>query len=555
MNNSALQHAPIDHLLLIVVTATALAIFLNVILRKAQLPAAMGYIIAGVIITSLFQLQSVNRQLLREVAEFGIVFMLFTIGLEFSIQNLRKMYREVWIHGTLQFLITGSVFLAALYFIFDFSMKGAILIGAALALSSTAIVLKFFDDRRETGRTYAKESIGILIFQDMAVIPILILIGIFTEEKQSIAEIIMQTAIGALIVAASLFLIGRFLLNRFFGWILNTHSHELFIAGVLLVVISSATLAHSFGFSYSLGAFIAGMMLAETHYKYQIEADLTPFRDVLLGVFFVSVGMQINIDFLLKHFPEVIATVTAVMLIKALIIYAILKFKHWHKVSLRAAISLAQVGEFSFVIVELTGAGGLIDHNTSQLLIIATTISIILTPFILTWQNQIVNLLSRVRKEEEPPETEQKTEKLSDHIIVIGYGFHGRRVVQQLKTKFIPYIIIDFQKDQIERARQSGDPTIFGNAAQKSILKKAGITRALGVIIAMDDEKRAALIAERITGIKSAVHIVIKASDKKRFEFLNNRPGTSVVDEHEEIAKTLVHYATSCELNSENQTR
>lgn len=540
----------VEQLLLIIVTAAVCSIFLNVFLKRMGMPPALGYIIAGVIIASIFNLQNLNNKILHDIAEFGIVFMLFTIGLEFSINTLREMYKEVVIHGILQFLITATVFYFITRYLFNIDIKGSILTGSAIALSSTSIVLKYFNDQKEMDRTYARESVGILIFQDLAVIAILIMGGMFANESETLGVLLARTAVGATIVLALLFLLGRYVLNHFFKWVTDTHSHEIFISAVLFIVVSAAILAHEFGFTYSLGAFVAGMMIAETQYKYQVEADLTPFRDLLLGVFFVSVGMQIDLVFFADKVGDVLLIVTAVLVIKAVIIYAILRFSHWSSTALKAGISLAQIGEFSFVIFELARSNDLITNYFSQLMIVSVAVSMMITPFILTYNEVLIKTLRRVRKEEEPIITkEPPTDKMSDHVVVIGYGFHGRRVVESLSEMKVPYIAVDFRAELVERGRQNQDNVIFGNAAQKSILKKVGIKSAIAAIIAIENEKMAALITQRITEIGDNINIVVKVSDMPNFESMVESPKLFVVDGHREIAKTLVRYAITCDID------
>jgi CPA2 family monovalent cation:H+ antiporter-2 len=358
------------------------------------------------------------------------------------------------------------------------------------------------------------------------------------------------TAIHAIIVLAVLVIIGYFVLNRFFNWIASTHSHEIFIASVLFVAVGSSLIAHSFGFTYSLGAFIAGLMISETHYKYQIEADLTPFRDLLLGVFFVSVGMQVDIVFFCENYLRIIFMVAVIMVLKAVLIYSILKFSHWHITSLKAAISLSQVGEFSFVIFEMAKNRDLISSQFAREMILVVTISMIITPFILNYQDKFLKIFRRVQKDDEPGYFPEISENPLNHIIVIGYGYHGRRVVEHLEEKQIPYVVVEFRRELIDRGRAAGHNVVFGNASQKYILNKAGISTAMAAIIAIEDEKHAVLIAKRIAEIGEHINVVVKSKTEGPFKALESVPGLMVINEQEEIALTLIHYALSCDIKS-----
>lgn len=538
-------------------TGAVFSIFFNVLLKRIGVPPVLGYIVSGIIISYLFDLPTVNQHNLHNIAEFGIVFMLFTVGLEFSIQNFRKLIKDVFYHGVFQLILTSALFSFMAYYFFQVSLKGSILTGTSLALSSTAIVLKYFTDKREMDRPYARQSVGILIFQDLAVIAILIMVGIFTKTHEPLPNLLIHTFFSAMVVFFLIFFAGKYTLNRFLGWIAETHSHELFLTSILLVLVSAAVLAHTFGFSYGLGSFLAGMMIAETHYKYQVEADLAPFRDLLLGVFFVSVGMQIDPRILGEKFGSIILMVMGVMSVKGLIIFIILVFTHGKTTALKAAVALSQVGEFSFVIFEESSAAKMISKDFSQLMIITVTISMFLTPLILMSMDTIIQWnrrrISNSGDQDENEEIEASSQsasdfKLTNHIIVCGYGFYGQKIVEHLASLNMPYQIIEFQRSLVDLARSRGHNIIFGNAAQKSILKKAGVRGALAVIISIEEEKRAVLVSQRIISIDPEINIVVKSSHRQAFESMKKYRNHYIVDEHEELAKLLVHYAITCEL-------
>jgi len=535
-----------DQILIIIIVAGSLSLLLNIIIKKLNMPPILGYMLSGFLITIFFDIDP-GQPLLQEVAEFGIVFLLFTIGIEFSMENLAKMKKEVLVHGTLQFFITAFLFFLISHYVFLFSIKSSILTGSGLALSSTAIVLKFFTERGELKRAYAGQSLGILIFQDMSVIPILLLIGILAGSDQSIEEVLFKTARHAVIIFIILYIFGKYILKKFLALVSDTNSHEIFIASVLLLVIGSSYFAHYMGFSYSLGAFLAGLMIAETPYKYQIEADLTPFRDLLLGLFFVSVGMHIDFRVFLENYISIISLVIIIMIIKALIIYSILRFTHWHSTSLKSGVALSQIGEFSFVIFELANKHNLIKSEYSSFLIMIASLSMLITPFIL---NKLESFLKFGKLE--PAErlylAEPPPPKMYDHIIVCGYGFLSRKILEQLQALYIPYIAIEFQRGLVETGRAAGHNVMFGNASQASILKKAGIDRALGVIIAVEDEKKAALISERAGTIRPDLNIVMKSAKKEMFNYLKSNPSFYIIDENEEMARQLIHYVISCDI-------
>ncbi len=284
-----------EHLLLIFLATIMIATISNVLLKKIGLPTIIGYIFSGLVISYLFGLKGQNHESLAHLAEFGIVFLMFTIGLEFSINHLKSMKKEVFLYGALQVILSGAIFSALAFFIASLEIKSAIILGFALSLSSTAIVLKVLNENSTIHAPYGRITLGILLFQDLAVIPILLMISIFTSQGESISFLLLKTLGSAIVVFFLLFVVGKKFIEQFLSWILKSDSEEIFLVSILLIVVSASFIADLFGFSFSLGAFLAGMTIAETKFRYRIEADLIPFRDLLLGVFFVTIGMQIDL--------------------------------------------------------------------------------------------------------------------------------------------------------------------------------------------------------------------------------------------------------------------
>jgi len=288
----------------IIVSTIFIAIIVNLILKRFHLPTIIGYILTGTIIAYVFDLHTaVNNHDLKEIAEFGIVFLMFTIGLEFSIEHLKRMKKEVFFTGTLQIVVTTAFVIIISMFVLGFDFRTSLILGAALSLSSTAIVLKTYNENNDIKKRHGQRVLGILIMQDIAVIPILLMISLFAAgDDKSISSLVFETTVAAIVLLVLLYVVGKYLLEPFFEHVSKTNSDELFVASVLLVAIGSSYVAHYFGFTHSLGAFVAGMMISETKFKHQVEADLTPFRNLLLGVFFITVGMQINLQIIFLLF-------------------------------------------------------------------------------------------------------------------------------------------------------------------------------------------------------------------------------------------------------------
>lgn len=537
-----------NNLIGIIICATAISIAMNIYLKKHHIPPIIGYILSGAIITQIFGLTHEKNDVLLQVAEFGIAFLMFTIALEFSISHLKAMRKEVLLHGGLQVILSMALFSALAQYLFKVETKTALIVGAALALSSTAIVLKIFNERGETSRSYGIQSLGILLFQDLAVIPLLLMISLLSNTDQSIGLLLLKTILSAAITLLILFFAGKYIIDHFLALVTDTHSDEIFISSILLIVISSSMLAHIFGFSYSLGAFFAGLLIAETHYKYQIEADLIPFRDILLGVFFVTVGMQIEPIFLIKNIHMVLLIMISVMIIKFLIIFSIILFSSDRITALKTGLALSQVGEFSFAIFELARTEGLIEHDLTQMMVVAVIFSMIITPFILNNLARIVSFIKISPMEEDLPLKAVKVEE--NHIVICGYSHLGKKIVNKLKESGLPYIAIENHRKQAEIGQKNGDNVILGNAAQRSILEKANVKKAKAVIIAVEDEKRIRLISESITAFANNVNIVVKVSDKQIFAQLDNLPMHNLVDEHDELANIMCNKALTCKLNN-----
>jgi len=388
-----------QNLISIIILATALSLGLNIILKKKQIESIIGYILTGAIITYAFNLHAAGNESLSIIAEFGIAFLMFSIGLEFSIHKLYAIKRRVFLYGGLQFALTSLLFFLVFYFGFAVSLQVALIFSFGLAMSSTAIVLKLLNKKQKIKTTYGKNAVGILLFQDMAVIPILIMVSIFAQGGQSLDQMLLQTLGSAVIVLFFLWIGGFYVIPYVMNLVTNPPSSELFMTTILLLVVGSAHLANVFGFSYSLGAFVAGLLIAETRHKEQIKNNLMPFRNLLLGVFFVTVGMQLDLNFVPGHWLQIIGIVCGLTAVKMLIIYVVMRRIYGFNTSLRTAIILAQVGEFSFVIFELAKLRGVLgEGELTQTIVIAIVASMILASLVFTYLEWIMHIATHLRR-------------------------------------------------------------------------------------------------------------------------------------------------------------
>lgn len=496
-------------MLTIIVTTLFISLVLNVILKKIHLPTIIGYIVTGTIIAYTFGLHdAVHNHTLKEIAEFGIVFLMFTIGLEFSVEHLKKMKYEVFVAGSLQIIVTSLIVYLMAYYIFSIDQNTSFIISLAIALSSTAIVLKTYNETGEISRRYGQRTLGILIMQDIAVIPILLIIGFMSNSDGDISSVLLEMLISAALLLVALWFVGKYLLEPFFTQIIKTKSDELFIGTILFLAIGASYFAHQLGFSYSLGAFIAGMLIAETKYKHQAEAELIPFRDILLGIFFITVGMQISFDIIFEYIHIIVLILILAFILKFTIIYAIVRLKDNKRTSFKTAISLIQIGEFSLALLELARTNGLVAEPYGQVLIVTIVISMILTPFILKNSSKITDIF--LKKDDVVPEEEYFIEDLKDHIVILGFGEFGRNLADNLVAEKQEYIAIENNIDTFHKAHSEGINIIFGNASKKKLMHSLHLNKAKKVVVAIDNPRKIFQTCENLLEFVPENKIIIK---------------------------------------------
>lgn len=526
-----------EQVILMIVATGVVCVLLGIILKRFDVPPIVGYILSGIILVNIIGSSTNNSHILEQIAEFGIVFLMFSIGLEMKLDNLIQMRKQVFVYGGLQVGISIVFFTCISYFIFGLDIKASLVVGGALSLSSTAIVLKILNDTNKITNYYGQNSLGILIFQDLAVIPILLVLAILSSKGSSFGELITDIILSGVVLLIVMIIFGKYFLNHILKLVSKAETHELFIMIVLIIAIGSSFLAHYLGFTYSMGAFIGGMLIAETHYKHQVEADLIPFRDLFLALFFVTVGMQIDIQFFLSHVIQVFGLTLIIMIAKALIIFGIIYYFVGKRVALETSLTIAQVGEFSFVVFTQATQNTLLDKTTGQLLTLAVIISMVITPFILKNIKQITEkILQKSKKDLEMINTSK--EVLNNHVIVCGYGSFGKQILLNLKNKNIEHIAIIDNYEFFENALSHGEKVIFGNPAQKHILEEAGISKAKAVIIALHDVESIILLSHTIKDVNDQVKILAKVTKKSVLP--NNIDSEAFVDIYDCTAEMLV---------------
>jgi len=534
----------------IIVWTLLIAIVVNLVLKRFHLPTIIGYIFTGTIIAYTFGLHSaVHNHELKEIAEFGVVFLMFTIGLEFSIEHLKKMRMEVFFTGSLQILVTTVFVLIICMYVIGFDFKTSLIIGAALSLSSTAIVLKTFNETNDIKKRHGQRVLGILIMQDIAVIPILLMISFFTTgDDKSVLTLILETTGAALGLLALLYVSGKYLLEPFFEHVTRSKSDELFVGSVLLIAVGASYLAHYFGFTYSLGAFVAGMMISETKFKHQVEADLTPFRNLLLGVFFITVGMQIDFIIISENILIILLLLPLLLTMKYLIIYGLVRIDDTKRVAFKTALSLVQIGEFSLAILELARSNDLVDPTHSQILIVTIVLSMILTPIAL---KNMSSLAAKLVPEDTMMicNSHNIDKDTKGHIVVLGFGHLGQEIAHNLRLDGHDYVIIEHNLKFFEMGYKDEEPIIFGNAAHKHILESVNIKDACAVIVAIDNQEKVHLICEVIDDLTHNTKTIVKVTRFSEKEELKALHLEHIIVEDGIMARALVDETKECMLD------
>ncbi len=517
-------------------------------LRRLRLPLIVGFLVVGMIVGPHALGWIAATETTATLAEFGVVFLLFTLGLEFSLPRLLATRGEVFWLGGIQVIATTAA-TAAIAWAFGLALEVAILLGGAVAMSSTAIVLRQLTEQDELNRTHGRLAFGTLLFQDLAIVPFLALAGVLASpqeqlESAQIAYAVLKAAVALVIVLAA----GRWLLRPLFHEIASSGAPELFTFAVLFVAIGSAWATHAAGLTFALGAFLAGMMLAETEYRYQVEAGIRPFRDTLLGLFFVTVGMQLDVPGLLRQWPAVIALLAGLLVLKtAIITLAARPFAgQWFK-ALRTGIVLSQGGEFGFALLALLLQSRLIGAEFTQPLLAAITLSMLSAPFLIRHNKRIARLMLR---QSGPVQTgltrlDAATQALAarEHVILCGYGRVGQNVARVLESEGFEFLAMDLDPVRVRTALGAGDAVLYGDAADEGMLKSVGLDRASAVVVTFSDPVRSLAIIRAVRRHRKELPLLVRAIDDTHLEELLEAGATEVVPETLEAALTLVSNA------------
>ncbi len=528
-------------LVLLISSVLAVALF-----RRLRLPAMLAYFLVGMALGPYTFGLLPDTEASREFAEFGIVFLMFSIGLEFSLPQLYAMRKKVLGLGGAQVLITLAVVMGVAK-LAGLDWSAAFILGAALAMSSTAIVSKILAERLDLNSRHGRLSIGVLLFQDIAVVPVLVLIPALGVAGANLTDVLGMALLKAAAMLLFLFTVGKWLINPWFNIVAGQRSRELFVMNVLMVTLLLAFATKSAGLSYALGAFIAGMLISETKFRYQVEADIAPFRDILLGLFFISVGMLLDLRQIADHLGWVLLILLAFILLKATIVSLVIRLmKYEAGVAIRTGLILAQAGEFSFVILALGVEQQLIGGPGLQLVLAAALLSMVLAPFMIQYNGRITRRLVRSYSRNSGQivqDIDDASKHLHNHVIICGYGRSGQYLGRFLQEENIPFVALDIDPTRVLEAAAAGENVMFGDAARRVVLEAAGGARAKALIISYADNRAAMKILHIVQEKYPQLPVIVRTVDDSNMEALREAGATEVVPEILEGSLMLASHA------------
>lgn len=521
--------------------------------RMLHLPPMLGYLAVGVLIGPHALALADDSPTTHALGEFGIVFLMFSIGLEFSLAQLKSMRRIVFGLGLAQVVLTIVAAMAFGLFVswwaptLHVSWQAAFALGGALAMSSTAIVVKMLTERLELESEHGRRIIGILLFQDLAVVPLLILIPSLARPAEELVVTLGWALVKAAFVLALLLIFGQKLMRSWFTVVAKRRSQELFMLNLLLVTLGLAWITEQAGLSLALGAFVAGMLISETQYKHQVEEDIKPFRDVLLGLFFITVGMLLNLRLVLEHWWVVLALVIFPVLLKFAIIAALAKaFGSSDGVAMRTGLALAQAGEFGFVLLNLAMGSKLVDPFILQLVLASMVLSMLVAPFMIDNMDKIVMKVASnewMMQSLQLTQLASRTMKTQKHVIIAGFGRSGQSLATLLSDEKLPWYALDLDPERVQEAQSAGANVSYGDAARRESLIAAGINRASALVITFADTRLALKVLHLVHELAPNLAVIVRSHDDSDLDVLKRAGATEVVPEALESSLMLASHA------------
>jgi CPA2 family monovalent cation:H+ antiporter-2 len=536
----------VSHALELVLVLLASAVLVVVVFRTLNLPPLLGYLIVGVALGPHALGWIAEDRNTAYLGEFGVVFLMFTIGLEFSLPRLVQMRRLVLGLGGLQVILTTALF-AGLLAAGGSGWQGALALGAALAMSSTAIVMRMLAERMQTETPHGREVIGVLLAQDLAVVPLLVLVPALARAEGELAGALGLAALKAAAILVAVLWIGQRLMPAWFHLVAKRRSHELFIINVLFITLAAAYLTEIAGLSLALGAFVAGVLISETQYRHQVEEDIKPFREVLLGLFFITIGMQLDLRVVTAHAGLVAAMFVVPLAAKLAIVAGLSRLLGATPgTALRSALALAQAGEFGLVLVARGSELALFDPALVQAAIAGMVLSMLVGPFLIQYSDRIVLRVSgsewmlRALQLHQVAVRSIGTER---HVVVCGYGRTGQSIARFLEREGVGYVALDLDPERVREAAAAGDMVVFGDGSRRETLIAAGVARAAVLVVTYIDQPSALKVLAHAHEINPALPVIVRTRDDSGLERLEEAGAAEVVPDTFESSLMLASHA------------
>ncbi len=522
------------HSLQLILILLATAVVVVVVCRIVRLPPILGYLLVGVAVGPHALAWVPYDETTRYLAEFGIVFLMFSIGLEFSLPQLRSMRRAVFGLGLAQVAITTAGAMVVLHFM-GYGWPAGLVLGGALAMSSTAIASKMLAERMELGTPHGRDVMGILLFQDLAVVAFLIVIPALSKSGVELAEALALAAAKATVALAVLLYFGQKPMRAWFHLVAQQRSAELFVLNVLLVTLGLAAVTELLGLSLALGAFLAGMLIAETEFRYQVEEDIKPFRDVLLGLFFITVGMALDLEVVLANLGYVALLLTIPVLAKLALIAALARaFNAPLAAALRTGFYLAQAGELALVMLALAVQNSILPEGLLQPVLAAMVLSMLSSPVMIHFAEPVVRKLTAndwLARAAQVTSIAARTMSRQDHVLVCGFGRSGQNLARLLEAEEIAYVALDSDPERVREAAADGSSVVYADASRREALISAGLSKARAVVITFADIGIALKILHTVHQLRPEMPVVVRTVDDSQLDRLLDAGATEVVPE------------------------
>lgn len=544
------MHLPLLQDLLILLGFSTLIVFL---LQRLKLPSILGFLVTGIIIGpySLSLIKDIEE--VEIISEIGVILLLFVIGMELSIKQLSSIKKTVFVGGALQVFISIGL-TALIYYLFDASWSTAVFMGFLISLSSTAIVLTLFQNRNEMSTPQGKNALGILIFQDLIVVPMMLVTPIISGASEDVMGSILSLLLKSGAVIVITLVSAKYLVPRLLHEVAKTRSKELFLLTTFTLCFAVAFLTSEAGLSLALGAFLAGLIVSESEYSHQATTYVLPFRALFTSFFFISIGMMLDIYFFTSNLPVILGVTLIIFMLKGTItVLATLILKYPLRIALLTGLALFQVGEFAFILSKVGIEYGLLTQVMNQYFLAVSIVTMLLTPFVFIYSERIVSLFMKTKVgglvdkslSGPLPINEIDTHYLNDHLIIIGYGLNGSHLAKAAEANSIPYVILEVDAEIVKRERQNGLPILFGNAIDIHMLETVHLRNARAVVIAISNHLETKNIVKTVRSICQTTHVVIRSKYvRETSELLALGADDVIPEEFEtsiEIASRILH--------------